>query len=241
MKKCRILACMAALIILVGCGKTSKAATQPCEEKPVPTVSMNELSPTPAPRPEDGYPSDVTKQQCYLCRYTDTDAQWKPEGWLQDNVAIISLNTFDVVPIEINRYDDFGNLKEERFGFMHMYFVSSEEEGGFTAYISEESDYGYADFDLRPEGDTTLDIENLAAHLCKECLNDIVDMSVDRTYGVGIIDLATGKIHPFERNVVGFHVGNYLVRCDYVEPKTENGSFYIDTFVIYCPLRYADA
>lgn len=182
----------------------------------------------------------MTEQECYLCRYTDDDAPWKPDGWLQDNVAIISLNTFDVAPIEINRYDDFGNLKEERFGFMHMHRVSSEEEGGFSASVSEEPDYGYANFDLHPDGDMTLEIENLAAHLCKNCLNDIVDLSVDRTYGVGILDLATGEIHPFERNVVGFHVGNYLVRCEYEESKSEDGRFNIDTFVIYCSLWYAD-
>ena len=32
---------------------------------------------------------------------------------MKKNLGIICINTFDISPIEINRYDDFGNLIEK--------------------------------------------------------------------------------------------------------------------------------
>lgn len=227
MNKRRIIACAVSLLILAGCARGSDAATLPGDE----TSSLTS-------RPADGYHSEVTKDECYLCRYLDEDAPWKPDGWMQDNIGIISLNTFDVDPITVNRYDVDGILIEEQSGYMRMGMLSSENEGGYSAHVMEEPDRGYAEIDIYPEGDKDLDIGKLAAHLCEECLNSVVDLSVEDTYGVGLIDLATGEIHPFEHNFVGFAVGNYLIRCEFEEPTTEKGRFCIDTLAVYRPLRY---
>lgn len=225
MTKHRLIACAVSLLILAGCVRGREAA--------LPNNTASSFS----ARPDDGYHSEVTQEECYRCQYLDKEAPWKPEGWLQDNIGIISLNTFDVAPISINRYDVYGTLIEEQSGYMRMGGVSSEE-GGFSAHVMEEPDRGYAEIDIFPEGDMELDIDKLSAHLCEECLNEVVELSVDNTYGVGLIDLATGEIHPFEHDFVGFSVGNYLIRCQFKEPESNTGRFTIDTLAVYRPLRY---
>ena len=64
---------------------------------------------------ETGYFSDTSAEDCYLCGGGIEDLM--PSYWGQNNVALISLNTFEIKPIEINRYDRLsGQLIEEYAG-----------------------------------------------------------------------------------------------------------------------------
>ena len=61
---------------------------------------------------ETVYHSDTPSADCYLCG--EGIENLIPSYWGQNNIALISLNTFDIKPIEINRYDGItGQLIEE--------------------------------------------------------------------------------------------------------------------------------
>ena len=58
------------------------------------------------------YSSNLSAEDCYLCG--DGIESLNLSCWGQKNVAFVSLNTFEVIPIEINRYDEIdGHLIEE--------------------------------------------------------------------------------------------------------------------------------
>ncbi len=74
------------LFILPGCGAEQRAVTDSnvISEKVI-------------------YQSDTSAEDCCLCG--GGIENMLPSYWGQNNVALISLNTFEIKPIEINRYD----------------------------------------------------------------------------------------------------------------------------------------
>ena len=91
---------------------------------------------------EEGlYISNTAPEKCYLCGTPEQSLLPFYEG--QTNLGIISLNTFEFVPIEINRYNDYGNLIEEPAGFSST-SMQNTGENGFTAYVTPNHDRGYA-------------------------------------------------------------------------------------------------
>ena len=66
-----------------------------------------------------------------------------PLYWGQNNIALISLHTFEIKPLEINRYDRIdGRLIEEYAGTVS--FVVGSNDGGFSTSLMQDSDRGYA-------------------------------------------------------------------------------------------------
>lgn len=65
----------------------------------------------------------VSTADCVLCKGA---GMW---AWGQNNVGLISLNTFDMVPIEINRYDSGGGLIEENTGTFQIRHIQGERKG----------------------------------------------------------------------------------------------------------------
>ncbi len=64
------------------------------------------------------YTSKIQKSECALC--SKGGKTLLPAYAGQNNVGIICINTFDISPVSINRYDDIGNLIEESAGHMTM-------------------------------------------------------------------------------------------------------------------------
>ena len=58
-------------------------------------------------------------------------------------MGIISLNSFEISHIGINRYDDCGNMIEEASGGMSSTMSRCGREG-FSSWITENSNRGYA-------------------------------------------------------------------------------------------------
>lgn len=88
------------------------------------------------------YHSDTSSQDCYLCG--DGIANLVPFYWGQKNIALISLNTFDIKPIEINRYDRVtGQLIKEYAGTV-SFGGGGSSDGGFSASLLLDYDRGHA-------------------------------------------------------------------------------------------------
>ena len=92
---------------------------------------------------EAPYTSDTSVEDCYLCG-GGIENLLPAFYWGQDNLALLSLNTFDIKPIEINRYDRLtGQLIEEYAGTVSLEGGGSID-GGFSANLMIDDDRGFA-------------------------------------------------------------------------------------------------
>lgn len=168
----------------------------------------------------------VSKEDCLLCG----DGSAGEFLWGQDNIGIFSLNTFAVMPIDINRYDREGGLVEENTGTLDMR-GGTEKETGFSARLTVDADRGMAMVDCTFGEDERLEAEKAAGALCQSCLDRAVAAGGT---GVGVIDFATREFWPLGEATSGVGVGNYYVHCDWDSAKP--GAL---IWVFYTPLRYS--
>lgn len=184
---------------------------------------------------ETVYYSDTSAEDCYLCGgHIDNII---PSYWGQDNVALISLNTFEIKPIEINRYDKLdGHLIEEYAGSISFGGGESQNDG-FSASMMLDCDRGYATGSLHFYEDEALDVEKARAFLCSDCLNRILPYDLNQCFGVGAINLATKEIRVFERRIIGFGLGDFHFDCHLMD-KQKHSSDWMDLLIFYCPIRY---
>ena len=180
------------------------------------------------------YSSDTSAEDCYLCGGGIENLI--PSYWGQNNIAFISLNTFEIKPLEINRYDKIdGRLIEEYAGTVSFGGAGSKD-GGFSASLMQDSDRGYATGIVDFNNDEVLDISKTADFLCENCLNELLPSQIDRCFGVGVVNLAIKKIRIFEERLSGFTLGNFYIDCDLQDQGGDKHR--MDLLVFYCPMRY---
>lgn len=217
MKRIAAIALIVLALCLLGYGMFRKASGGTASEKIV-------------------YSSEVSAEDCCLCGNGIIE-DMIPFYWGQDNIALISLNTFEIKPIEINRYDIDGQMIEEAIGAVSLGGGASKD-GGFSATVLLDYDRGYATGSMEFHDDKTLDVDKAATFLCAECLNEILPQDIEQCFGVGVISLATKEIHLFEQCVTGFGLGDFYIDCDLKEPS--RGSCQMSLFIVYCPIRYEE-
>lgn len=214
MKQFVIFLLAAFLLVLAGCGTAQSASSTALQE----TV----------------YASNTSAEDCYLCGGGIESI--KPSYWGQDNIALLSLNTFEIKPIEINRYDQLGgHLIKEYAGFV-SFGGGGSVDGGFSAFLMREFDRGFASGTINFGEDEDLDIEKAASFLCADCLNEILPHDPSRYFGVGAIHLDTKEIHIFEENLGGFTLEDFYV--DFGRKDQTGDSDQIGILIFYCPVRY---
>lgn len=178
--------------------------------------------------------SDTSSQDCYLCG--DGITNLVPFYWGQNNIALISLNTFDIKPIEINRYDRVtGQLIEEYAGTV-SFGGGGSSDGGFSASLLLDYDRGYATGSVDFYDDEVLNVSKAADFLCEDCLNEILTSPVERCFGVGAVNLATKEARVFEKCLGGFTLGDFYIDCNLQKQGGDNPQ--MDLLIFYCPVRY---
>lgn len=184
--------------------------------------------------PETIYHSDTSSQDCYLCGGGIEDLA--PFYWGQNNLALVSLNTFDIKPIEINRYNRItGQLIEEYAGTVSLGGGESKD-GGFSASLLLDYDRGYAVGSVDFYDDMILDADNAASFLCADCLNEILPQDLEQCFGVRVLHLATKEIRVLDEHTSGFTFGDFYVDCNL--ENSEFHSQWLDIIIFYCPVRY---
>lgn len=180
------------------------------------------------------YQSDVSTEECYLCGGGIENIV--PSYWGQDNVALISLNTFEIKPLEINRYDRLdGHLITKAAGVV-SFGGGGSQDGGFSANMMLEYDRGYATGTLDFLDDKVLDIDKVSSFLCADCMNEVLPQRIKKCFGVGIINLGTKEIRLFEENMIGFGVGDFHIEW---YPQTQSTDLSrVHLIIFYCPVRY---
>lgn len=178
------------------------------------------------------YTSDTSTEDCYLCGNGIDDLI--PFYWGQNNIALLSLNTFDIKPIEINRYDRITKKLIEEYEGTVSLGGGRSKDGGFSANLLVDSDRGYADGVLDFFGDKALDIDKAAEFLCAGCLDKILPSQSIRCFGVGVIHFDTKEVRVFEKQLGGFGLGDFYVKCS----LTNRYRSRMNILIFYCPIRY---
>ena len=210
-RKCKRIAAVIFILMLLLCGCGQQAKTE--EEHDWQAEA------------EAAYVSCVDKEDCFIC---GADAGY----FGQNNIGIVSLNTFAVLPVEINRYDRSGQLIEENTGAMQMRNLKNGESG-MTATVMLEPDRGIAHVSISPNGDATLDLVNAAGHLCCDCLAELASQLHGSVNGVGVVNFSTQRLYVLQESVTSFGAGDYYIHCD---RDAERGE--IDILITYSPLRF---
>ena len=184
---------------------------------------------------EPEYSSDTSSEDCYLCGGGIENLI--PAAWGQNNVALISLNTFEVKPIEINRYDRLSGQMIEEYAGVVSFGGGGSTDGGFSANLMLDYDRGYATGSVDFLNDEKLDVDKAASFLCADCLNEILPQKISRCFGVGAIHLDTKEIRLFDENLGGFGLGDFYFDCNLKEQKNGD-SHQMNLLIFYFPLRY---
>ena len=164
------------------------------------------------------YRSKIKPKDCALCNQAGNTLLPIYAG--QNNLGIICINTFDISPISINRYDDYGNLIEEPAKSTSMNHNSFGERRMVTS-ISPNTDRGYANVQISFTDDRHINPKSVESLLCQNCLNTILSQVWDTPYGIGIINFETFEVKLFEENVSGFSFDDYYIHVDHRENNGE--------------------
>lgn len=187
------------------------------------------------------YESDTLKTECKLCNGGKDTLLEIYFG--QENIGIISLNSFEVNYMEMNPYDDDGNLltKTDSYGSTQR---CSHGKNEFSTYISENIDRGFASGSITLRGDENMDLKKAASFLCEDCLNEIMKScwKEENTYGVGVINFKTKEIRLLEPQVRAFTIGDFYFTygTEKQESQDEEESKKIEFLTFYCPGRYSN-
>ena len=194
-----------------------------CSNGKQPSVGKKEYEHIP-------YISELSQEECFVCGENPNHPV--SSYWGEDNVGILNLNTFDILYIEINRYDDNGQLLEKNAGYMQMHSISNGES---YVHSSDNPDRGLSNIQI--QGDRKpIDAKAIQSFLCQTCLDKINDMyfgdNPPEEYAV--VNFSDKSIRPLIKNTTWFTFGNFDVDCDF----EEDGD--IDLLIHYCPPRYED-
>lgn len=224
MKK-RIVLLLLALLALSGCANSQAADT----------AKQPEYLTDDKEKEEVVYCSTVNDGECALCDKAGKTLLPLYDG--QTNLGIICINTMDLSPIEINRYNDYGELIEEKAGYSSR-TTNSFGEGGMITSVSANPDRAYAHVHVGFTEDDCVDKESIESLLCQNCITAIMDEAWDEPYGVGVINFETLEVRLFEENISGFTFGDYYLDIDRREKKDDSDWTELDMVIFYCPPRY---
>lgn len=170
------------------------------------------------------YVSTITADNCYICGNMQSTLYWG-----EDNVGILNLNTFELLYIEINRYED-GELVETPSGVLQ---TSGMTCGKSTVHATTDPDRGYSHVQIKGELQP-IDAAAIQSHLCQTCLDKISSMYFGDypPMEYAVVNFVDRSIRPLIQHTTFFGSGNFAVDCEF----KDDGE--IDLLVFCCPLRF---
>lgn len=177
------------------------------------------------------YVSTITEVECYVC---GSGGDYTVSAyWGEDNVGIVNLNTFEMMRLEINRYDEHGELLEESAGYMSSGGLVDKEADTYAhAYCFPDN----AHASLQITGvQYDIDRDLIQSKLCQTCLDSINDLwfTTQPPAEYAVISFEDRTIRPLINSYPWFASGNFGINCEFMK----NGA--IDLLIHYCPNRYA--
>lgn len=171
--------------------------------------------------------SSIDKQDCFVCgEHSDP---LTAHYWNEDNIGIINLNTFEMMYIEINRYNDNGELIQEPAGVLVSDGLKCEKS---WIHSMTDPDRGYSHIDIS-NITREIDSENLQSRLCQDCLDQINSDCFfdDQPTEYAVISFAEKRIRAITDSLRWYALETYSV---YTEFDKES----VRLMVEYSPERY---
>ena len=170
------------------------------------------------------YSSTITAAECFICG-TEQHCLY----WGEDNVGILNLNTFELLRIEINRYEG-SQLVETPAGVLQTNGMTC---GKSTVHVTTDPDRGYSHVQIKGELQP-VDAAAIQPHLCQSCLDKINGMYFGDypPMEYAIVNFTDRTIRLLVQNTTFFGSGNYAVDCEFKD------SGVVDLLVFYCPPRF---
>lgn len=174
------------------------------------------------------FESAITAEACFLCG--EHKGSIGPSTWKPNNIGIVNLNTFDIHYVEINRYDDNGDLVITPAGVLAIDGMTS---GNGRVNSNLNYDNGYATIVITGV-EYSIDAAVAESKLCQKCLDS---MNVKIRHGgtpaeYAVVNYADRTIHPLVTSIVSFGSGDFLIDCQF----KDHGE--IRLLVAYLPFRY---
>lgn len=193
MKRCILSAIAGALVMLL----VISIASEIYENQELPSKKYEHID----------YVSNITPEECYIC--ADISEFQAFRHWGEDNVGIVNLNTFELLHLNINPYDEYGNMIEQPVGVMFSSHMSK-------AHAFTHPDSAFADVHL---SDVKYEISRNAvqAHLCQTCLDGINTLcfTTQPPAEFAIVSYEERTIQPLLDHRPWFSAGNYGVACEF--------------------------
>lgn len=183
--------------------------------------------PSPKEYSHIDYVSSITQEACFVCSNASLPY------WGHDNIGIVNLNTFEILHLEINRYDDTGRPIEEPAGILYSNgMIDTDSETYVHAYV--DPDHAYAQLQLTGVK-YEIDRNIIQGQLCQRCLDSINGLffTTQPPAEFAVISFEERNIQPLLNSYPWFAAGNFGVDCEF---KPDGA---IDVLVHYCPNRYA--
>lgn len=173
------------------------------------------------------YISTITSEKCYICGENK-----KFSGafyWGENNVGIVNLNTFELLRLEIVRYDGFGKHITGTAGYMSSSSLSDPENEAYV-HAFTFPDNNYSDVTLTGVS-YTIDRDAIQMRLCQSCLDSInsMDFAGHPPAEYAILNFRDRTIHPLLSSSKQLSSGDYTINCEI------RNSEKIDLFILYCP------
>lgn len=154
------------------------------------------------------YVSNITQEECFVCGESSAASCY----WGDDNVGIVNLNTFELLHLEINRYDDQGGLIEEPAGYMYSSgLIANEAESCVYA-----PDQAYAHVQITGV-QCAIDRDSIQDHLCQNCLDSINNLCfTDQPPAeFASVSFENRTIRTLLNSHPWFLTGNYGIDCEF--------------------------
>lgn len=181
------------------------------------------------------YPSDVTKEDCYVCGQNPDSPIYQAAG--EENIGLVNLNSFESTKIDINRYKD-GERLMKNIRFSTTMGWGSSQEKGYQFQYNMNCNRGYMDGKISLTEKNVLDVDKLAEYLCSDCLSETINsFTYDQEHwNLALVNYQTRELRPLEKSLLGFFMGDYKIGLNYDEPDNE-----IHIYAFYCPERYDES
>ena len=174
------------------------------------------------------FESAITAEACFLCG--EHKGSIGPSTWKPNNIGILNLNTFDILYVEINRYDDKRDLVNTPAG---VFAIDGMTSGNGQVNSHLNSDNGYATIVITGVG-YSIDAVVAESKLCQNCLDSI---NVKIRHGgapaeYAVVNYEDRTIYPLVTSTVSFGSGDYLIDCQF------KGNGEIRLLAAFLPSRY---
>lgn len=162
----------------------------------------------------EDYVSSIGEDDCFLCGAGKGEVSYS--YWGEDNIGILNLNTLDLLYLEINRYDDRGELVSDQAGYMSTTAIFDSKTGS-SANAFAFPDEGFAQVQIS-NAQYEIDRNKVQKHFCQSCL-DLLNKTLTESpiAEYAVISFEEQTLHPLTESHPWFSAGNYGVDCEFGE------------------------